>query len=81
MSSRREKSFACAFVTSSGESRVYVRAWNARSAAEALVEALRASDVRDRGTIEVSDSRGREAWRGVYDPTALPATDERDERA
>jgi hypothetical protein len=81
MSSRREKSFACAFVTSAGESRAWVRAWNARSAGEALVEALRASDVRDRGTIEVSDSRGREAWRGVYDPTALPATDERGDRA
>lgn len=81
MSSRREKSFACAFVTGAGESRVYVRAWNARSAGEVLMETLFTSDIREPGTIEVRDSKGRDAWRGVYDPAALAALNQQGDRA
>lgn len=81
MSTRREKSFACALVTGAGERTVYVRAWNPRSAGEVLLEALRTSSIRDPGTIVVRDAKGQDAWRGAYDPASLGLLDGQGDRA
>jgi hypothetical protein len=81
MSSRREKSFACTLVTGADERTIYVRAWNASSAGEALLEALATSGIREPGTIVVRDAKGRDAWHCVYDPAALGLADSEGNRA
>jgi hypothetical protein len=58
-----------------------VRAWDARSAGEVLREALLTSDIREPATIVVRDAKGRDAWRGIYDPADIGLVDSQGDRA